>query len=142
MANFLTSLFGRRIGLGTENELMLKGTKVVLGYTGTAVELDVGVTVGSTEADLTNTGIVTFGSTAGAKTYTMTIPPPGQRVMLVCTAGSTANTQAVTLAGSATFDGTNRKVTFVASTAALELVGVTTARGAVAANVGGTLATT
>ena len=77
-----------------------------------------------------NSGITTVSSTSGAKNYVLANPTAaGDRKMIICTAGSTANT-AVVVTGSTTctLDGTNRTATFNAAGDSLDLVALSTTR--------------
>jgi hypothetical protein len=77
-----------------------------------------------------NSGITTVSSTSGAKNYVLANPTAaGDRAMIICTAGSTANTAVVTTGSTTcTFDGTNRTATFNAADDALDLVALSTTR--------------
>jgi len=111
---------------------------LVLGTSGevdalTVTTLKCGVTAGSTEANISNTGTTTLGSTT-ATAYTLGAPAAGVHKVITMT-GATTAAQTVTLA-SGTFDGTNNTATFNAAAETLVLEGLTTAAYCVSSNVG------
>lgn len=76
--NFLTSLHGRRFGLGNDDELIVQGDKVMV---------DPNVEIGNTATNIKNSGITTVGSTA-AGNFTLDEPQEGVTKYLYCTANS------------------------------------------------------
>jgi len=77
-----------------------------------------------------NSGITTVASASGAKNYVLADPTAaGDRKMIICTAGSTANTCVVkTGSTTCTFDGSHRTATFNGAGDSLELVALSTTR--------------
>jgi hypothetical protein len=99
------------------NKIIRESVAAVAGSTGTGTAVP-------------NSGITTISSTSGAKNYVLANPTAaGDRKMLICTAGSTANTCVVTTGSTAcTFDGSHRTATFNAAGDSLELVALSTTR--------------
>jgi len=77
-----------------------------------------------------NAGIAAVSSTSGAKNYVLANPTAaGDKVTIICTAGSTANTVVITTGSTTcTFDGTNRTCTMNAAGDSLDLVAISTTR--------------
>ena len=99
------------------NKIIREPLAAVAGSTGTGTAIP-------------NSGITTISSTAGAKNYVLADPTAaGDRKMIICTAGSTANTSTVTTGSTAcTFGGSHRTATFNAADDSLELVALSTTR--------------
>jgi len=77
-----------------------------------------------------NAGIAAVSSTSGAKNYVLANPTAaGDRVMIICTAGSTDNTCVIATGSTAcTFDGSNRTATMNGAGDSLDLVALSTTR--------------
>jgi hypothetical protein len=77
-----------------------------------------------------NAGIAAVSSTSGAKNYVLANPTAaGDKVTIICTAGSTDNTVVIKTGSTAcTFDGTNRTATMNAAGDSLDLVAISTTR--------------
>ena len=99
------------------NKIIRESVAAVAGSTGTGTAIP-------------NSGITTISSTSGAKNYVLANPTAaGDRKMIICTAGSTANTSTVTTGSTAcTFDGSRRTATFNAAGDSLDLVALSTTR--------------
>lgn len=99
------------------NKIIRESVAAVAGSTGTGTALP-------------NSGISTIGSTAAAVNYVLANPAAaGDKKMIICTAGSTANTSTVTTGSTAcTFDGSHRTATFNAAGDSLELIALSTTR--------------
>lgn len=99
------------------NKIIRESVAAVAGSTGTGTALP-------------NSGISTIGSTAAAVNYVLANPAAaGDKKMIICTAGSTANTSTVTTGSTAcTFDGTHRTLTMNAADDSVELIALSTTR--------------
>jgi hypothetical protein len=106
----------------------------------TVTTLKVGVTAASTGSNISNTGITTCGSSAGANpTFHLDAPVAGVRKELVSIGASTGTVISSTGSG-ATFNstatGVSNKATFVGLGQALQLVGLSTSSWGVVGIVG------
>lgn len=83
-----------------------------------------------TGTSIPNAGIAAVSSTSGAKNYVLANPTAaGDKVTIICTAGSTDNTVVITTGSTTcTFDGTNRTATMNAAGDSLDLVALSTTR--------------
>lgn len=99
------------------NKIIRESVAAVAGSTGTGTAIP-------------NSGITTISSTSGAKNYVLANPTAaGDRKMIICTAGSTANTSTVTTGSTAcTFDGSHRTLTMNAADDSVELIALSTTR--------------
>lgn len=77
-----------------------------------------------------NAGVAAVSSTGGAMNYVLADPTAaGDKVTIICTAGSTDNTVVITTASTGcTLNGTNRVATMNAADDSLELIALSTTR--------------
>jgi hypothetical protein len=77
-----------------------------------------------------NAGIAAVSSTSGAKNYVLANPTAaGDKVTIICTAGSTDNTVVIKTGSTAcTFDGSHRTLTFNGAGDSVDMVALSTTR--------------